>query len=240
MTIKTNSPIQNDTGEMLTGINLQLFTEAGAAGADSTTAGAATGGQEQQQQTDPPGTNTNTTTGQTDTGLGKGLLSGDQKTDPATGAQQEGAPEEYTDFTMPEGVQVSPEDLTAFKGLAKELGFPQATAQKLVEFQTKMVQAQTTALQNQFAQTVEGWRNETIQALGQNSQQELAVAKKGFDTYASDGLKQVLSQFGLDNHKEVISLFSNLGKMVKEDTYAEGGKFTKKTDAVDWFPNSKK
>ena len=49
----------------------------------------------------------------------------------------EGAPEQYAEFALPEGFQVDTAVMDEFKGLAKELNLPQATAQKLVDLQAK-------------------------------------------------------------------------------------------------------
>src|SRR5258706_11787563 len=44
-----------------------------------------------------------------------------------------GAPEAYTDFTLPEGVKLEGETLKAATELFRELGLPQANAQRLVD-----------------------------------------------------------------------------------------------------------
>lgn len=48
-----------------------------------------------------------------------------------------GAPEKYTDFKAPEGVTLSPESLTQFSTIAKELNISQENAQKLVDLAAK-------------------------------------------------------------------------------------------------------
>ena len=55
--------------------------------------------------------------------------------------EEEGAPEAYEEFTLPEGVEISEEDLTSFHTLGKELDLTQAQAQELVDYQSKREQA---------------------------------------------------------------------------------------------------
>ena len=50
-----------------------------------------------------------------------------------------GAPEAYTAFTMPEGIEVNEEVLAEFEPIAKELNATQEQAQKLADFGAKLV-----------------------------------------------------------------------------------------------------
>ena len=53
----------------------------------------------------------------------------------------EGVPEKYTDFKLPEGVELAPETVAEVSILFKEMGLSQANAQKLVDFHSKTLQA---------------------------------------------------------------------------------------------------
>src|SRR5882672_5288525 len=48
-----------------------------------------------------------------------------------------GAPEKYSDFKLPEGLELSPEVVTEVSGLFKEMNLSQTQAQKLVDFHSK-------------------------------------------------------------------------------------------------------
>jgi hypothetical protein len=50
-----------------------------------------------------------------------------------------GAPEQYGEFKVPDGYTLDDTLIGEFKPLAKELNLPQETAQKLVEFSTKLL-----------------------------------------------------------------------------------------------------
>lgn len=63
------------------------------------------------------------------------LLSGEEPKAP------EAAPEKYADFTLPEGLELAPEALTEAIETFKKLNLSQASAQQLVDFHVKAVQA---------------------------------------------------------------------------------------------------
>lgn len=137
--------------------------------------------------------------------------------------EQTGAPEEYADFSAPEGVELDEASLGDFKTLAKELNLPQDAAQKVVDIGAKMAQSWAEQANAQSETMVAEWRTAAEadprfggEKLGEN----LAIAKKAMDTFASPELRsEVLEKFGLGNHPEVINLFFELGKKISEDGF---------------------
>jgi hypothetical protein len=133
-----------------------------------------------------------------------------------------GAPEEYADFTAPEGVVLDAELLDGFKGVAKELNLSQDAAQKLVD--------QAVAMRQRDAEAIEEIRGQWLDAAkadkefgGEKLGESLATAKRGLEAYGSPALTQLLNETGLGNHPEIVRLLVNAGKSVSEDKFVAGG-----------------
>ena len=155
----------------------------------------------------------------------------------------EGAPEAYTEFALPEGVQLPADLATEFGGLAKELGLPQAQAQRVVDIAAKMVNA----AQQQQVDTVttvhKDWRAACAtdkefggEKLGEN----LARAKAAMEATASPQLQVLLDRSGLGNNPEVIRHFLKVAPAFLPDTFVPGGKAptaAAATNAQRMFPN---
>lgn len=145
---------------------------------------------------------------------------------------EEGKPEgdkkpiEY-DLKAPEGMQLDAEALGEFKEIAKELGLENESAQKLTDLGTKLAAKweakQVETIQQAQAEWAE--QSKTDKRFGGDALQEnLGVAKKALDTFATPELQQLLNQSGLGNHPEVINAFYNVGKAISEDRFVNGGK----------------
>jgi hypothetical protein len=136
--------------------------------------------------------------------------------------QGEGAPEKYEDFKAPEGVKTDQAVLEEFKTLAKSMNLSQENAQKIFDLQVKGAQAQDAAKLNQYKEVAEGWKQETLQALGPEYPRELAIAAKAIDRFGTPALRQMLNDSSLGSHKEFVSFFVKVGKALSEDTFADG------------------
>ena len=153
-----------------------------------------------------------------------------------------GAPAEYKDFTMPADVQMDPAMVNDFKAIAKSLNLNQHQAQGLVDLQSRYAKAQGEAILNQFRQTVENWKQETVLALGPGYKEELGIAAKAIERFGDPELRQILNETGLGNHKAVVSFFNKIGKAISEDSFADGGKSKvgAKTDGEIFYPGMPK
>src|SRR6266403_979628 len=69
-----------------------------------------------------------------------------------------GAPEAYSDFTLPEGVKLEGETLKAATARFKELGLPQANAQRLVDFHLGQIRAATAASSKAYDDMRAAWQ----------------------------------------------------------------------------------
>jgi hypothetical protein len=147
-----------------------------------------------------------------------------QKTDgdqSKTGKTPTGAPEKY-EFTVPEGVQLDDQGLTAFSEFAKELDMPQEAAQKMLEkmgpaWQQRQAQA-ISAVQNQWKEASTSDKEFGGEKLTEN----LAVAKKALDTFGTPELNKLLKETGLGNNPEIIRAFYRAGKAISEDSFVAG------------------
>src|SRR6266404_8201647 len=69
-----------------------------------------------------------------------------------------GAPEAYTDFTLPEGVKLEGETLKSAQDLFKSLNLPQDGAQRLVDFHLGQIRAATEASSKAYEDMRAGWQ----------------------------------------------------------------------------------
>lgn len=152
------------------------------------------------------------------------------------------APIEYADFKIPEGVTVDPKDVTAFEGLAKDMGLSQDNAQKLLTFEAERIRQINDDMSEQHYQTVQEWA-EKAQADkefgGEAFQENITLAAKAVDAFGSPEVVEMLNHTGLGSHPEFIRMFVNIGKAVSSDGVITGGNGGRATDdAKAFFPNS--
>lgn len=162
---------------------------------------------------------------------GKTLLDGQESTKEEEKAET--APEEYAEFTMPEGVELNSDILAEASPLFKELGLSQENAQKLVDFHANQVQAITQSQDDAYNQLMNEWTTETTAEFGDNLQETVAYAQAAIEKFGSPEVKQLFSDHGLGNHKEVIRFLSQVGRLTKEDVPGEGSPGAEQTLSKD-------
>lgn len=138
-----------------------------------------------------------------------------------TGSQN-GAPESYEDFKLPDGTEIDSATMDAFKPLAKELNLTQDGAQKLVDMYVGLQKQQTEA----FEKTVADWANAVKadkEIGGAAYDQSVAYAKKAVEKFGSPALQEALNFSGMGSHPEVIRMLSKIGAEISEDTGGLGG-----------------
>ena len=143
-----------------------------------------------------------------------------------------GAPEEYVDFTVPEGTEIDKDMIEAFKPVAKELNLTQEQAQKLVDLQVKNREAETEAQREAFKQVRAEWvkeAREDPEIGGAKFEENVGVAVKTLRFFGSDKLIALLETSGLGDHPEVIRVFHSIGSKFGEDRMVvDGEEGTKK------------
>lgn len=153
----------------------------------------------------------------------------------------QGAPEAYTDFTLPEGMEMDSEVLGEFKDFAKELNIPQEKAQQLIDFQTKLATKQAEEYQAAVIKQGEQWaaavKNDP-ELGGENYDKSVASAVKVIQAFGDDGLKELLNTSGLGNHPALFKFCHRVSQAISEDKFVLPGSQTdapKEMTIVDAF-----
>ncbi len=134
--------------------------------------------------------------------------------------KEEGAPEEYTDFNMPEGMEVDKTMLETFSPLAKELNLSQENAQKLVDLQAKGVRDSVDAHVKDWADAMGKWQADTKADKdigGERFDQTQVNVNLALKTFGNEKLSEMLEVTGVGNHVEFVRFFDKIGALVGND-----------------------
>lgn len=130
------------------------------------------------------------------------------------------APESYDEFKMPEGVEVDTELADAFAPLMKEAQLTQEQAQLFATTMAKQVQMQVQIQQDAAEQQNVDWLA-TAKADkdygGDKFDENVGIAAKAVEHFGNEGFREVLENYGLYNHPEMIRFMVNVGKATQED-----------------------
>jgi hypothetical protein len=137
-----------------------------------------------------------------------------------------GAPEQYNDFTMPEGFSAPIED---FKSWAKENNMTQEVAQSAVDFYTTKV---APIQQAQHEAQVTKWTTESTEKYGNKG---IEAANKALSRFSTPEFTNFLKETGLGNHPEMVGIFNTINAKISESGFVDA-----KTASVNkpMFPNS--
>ncbi len=135
---------------------------------------------------------------------------------------QEGAPEKYADFKLPDGIALDAKVVDSFKAVAKEAGLSQDAAQKLVTFQAQNLKAELEGRINAVAQQSEVWAKEARAQFGAAWEREFANAAKGIESFGTPKMREILTAVGLDNHPEFVAMFARVGAKMSEGQPVDG------------------
>ena len=138
--------------------------------------------------------------------------------------EPQGAPDEYGEFTIPEGVELDSTLLDTVSPIFKELNLTQDQAQKLVNVYGEQVKAieqkYETAIQDQRKE----WREEFKK--DPKSGEILSFAKKAVDFLAKDSEETKALFTGehsfLSDHPVFIRALAKVGKYLSEDQFVDG------------------
>jgi len=142
---------------------------------------------------------------------------------------KDGAPSEYTEFTVPEGQKLDADAVAEAAPLLKELGATQEQAQKLVDLQSKMMQSAADAQLKAWTDQKSEWRkaSENDEEFGKGKYDaSVAGARKALRTFGTPELTATLETSGLGDHPEVIRVFSRIANEIGEDnlSFGQGGR----------------
>lgn len=145
--------------------------------------------------------------------------------------EAETSPESYA-LDIP-GFEGDAEELQFITDMARDSGLP---AQAAGDFLQRVTDYQRILHQKK----IEDWEAQShadTEFGGAQFDASMAIAKKGYKMFASDGMKNILEKTGMGSHPEFIRLFYNIGKLMNEDGMVSGkagGGF----DARQQFPNT--
>ena len=144
---------------------------------------------------------------------GKGGKSDDYKS-------SDGAPESYSDFSMPEGIDINETDLGAFHELAKNMNLTQDQAQGLVDYQSKRAEGALQSQQEAFTDQQEGWIKELKADKdfgGDSFDENSALAAKVVRKFGNPEVTSMLMKTGMGNNPLLVKMFNSIGKAISED-----------------------
>jgi len=159
-----------------------------------------------------------------------------------TGDKPEEAPETYDKFTLPDGMEMTDDQLNQATEVFKDLALSQTQAQKLVDFETKLSAQKDAGIQSAWDQVNQGWVEESkadSEFGGEKLTASLVTAKAARDAYGNDKFTEMLEITGVGNHPEMIRFLAKVGKDVSEDQILQGRKLggTEKDAAKTLFPD---
>lgn len=150
----------------------------------------------------------------------------DQSEDKKEQQAPQGAPENYSEFSIPDGMTLDQDALNSFTPIARELNLTQDQAQKLVDMYTDRINAFQSAQMETVANVRKGWVEgiKTDNEIGGAAMAEkVGLAVKALDKFGTPELRRALEESGLGDHPEMVRVFYRIGKSMAEDTI-EGGK----------------
>lgn len=137
----------------------------------------------------------------------------------------EGAPDEYTDFEVPEDGKMSEDQLTALKATAKELNLTQDKAQELVNREAAVRKEESESQLQLWRDQNNEWKDASRKDKefgGEKFDESVVAAKSALKRFGNPELAQVLDDYGMGNHPEVIRFLTKVGSAMKEDSMHQG------------------
>ncbi len=159
--------------------------------------------------------------------------------------ETEHAPEEYTEFSVPEDMNLDEAAVEAFAPIAKELDLTQDQAQKLVDIYAERKLDETRGMHDAFETVQADWQKEAKadkEYGGDNFTANIKLANNFLTEYGSADLNTALAETGMGNHPELIRLFVKAGKVMGDDTldFGKGQSAVPQDPADILFPNQGK
>jgi hypothetical protein len=158
-----------------------------------------------------------------------------------TGSQEDKAsevPEKY-DFKAPDGMEYDQETIDIYAEAAKEAGLSQEKADIILgKIAPHLAQQQIKAVEKASAEWKAASRADA-EFGGDKLNENMAVAAKAMEKFATPELKTLLNESRLGNNPEVIRLFYRVGKAISEDGFVSATGAPQNSDARALFPNTK-
>lgn len=140
--------------------------------------------------------------------------------EPQTPTRQD--PPSFDGLTVPAGISFAPETFEAFKNLAREINLTEEQAQKLVDYESSLVERGHADAQEEKRQTLERWAQQTRTLYGAKLEEEISFALRAADAFGGPDFRALLEDTGLGNHPVIIRMLSGVGKAIGEDAFPGG------------------
>ena len=131
-----------------------------------------------------------------------------------------GAPEAYTDFTLPEGFKLEGERAEVAQALFRDLGLSQAGAQRAIDHFIKTVGEDATmqqqAMEAAVAQQRDDWAKQAKTELGDKYDETVAFARTAVQALQNPKLVAAFDEQGWGNHPELLKAFGTMGQMMRD------------------------
>jgi hypothetical protein len=144
---------------------------------------------------------------------------------------QQTSPDDYKDFELPEGMELDEDLLKEATPLFSELGLTKEQAQKFVDLQAKQVQSQVEAHTKQVNEWTEAVKNDK-ELGGEDFDKNIGIAKLGIEKVGSPELKELMDNYGIGSHPEMVRAFYKIGKLVQEDNPESGARVSNTQKSV--------
>jgi hypothetical protein len=131
-----------------------------------------------------------------------------------------GAPEAYTEFTLPEGFKLEGERAEVAQALFRDLGLSQAGAQRAIDHFIKTVGEDATVQQQAMEAAVmqqrDDWAKQAKTELGDKYDETVAYARTAVQALQNPKLVAAFDELGWGNHPELLKAFGAMGQMMRD------------------------
>jgi hypothetical protein len=134
-------------------------------------------------------------------------------------------PEKY-ELKLPENALLDQKALEKIADIAKQQGFSNEQAQKVLEEQNAAVSEYVKAQVDAFRERQQSWKQtiETDKEMGgSNFKQTAEFARRVVDRYGSQELKATLNESGLGDHPELVRFVARIGKEMSDHQFFNAG-----------------
>lgn len=160
----------------------------------------------------------------------------------------QGAPETYTDFTLPEGYTIEPKEMDSFKEFAKTQNLSQEQAQKVLEFGGEKIKAQLEAPYKFWNEMQTKWQAEVKadpEIGGTNYDDSIKAAAEVFKPGGllvktpeeERSLREAFNITGAGNNPAIVRIFVRLGRALQEPGALKGAPANKKDPLALLYPS---
>lgn len=139
--------------------------------------------------------------------------------------KDEGAPEAYEAFKLPEGVELDEAMLEKATPIFKEMGLSQEKAQQFIDLYTDVRMAEATKEAEAFAEVHKNWVQTVKKQFGDGDtlKANMTFAGKAIDKFGGPKLREMFNETGIGNNPVMVEFMVNLGKMIGEDGVTPNG-----------------